>query len=246
MHCFATRVRTSLTHHPELVLLADAFFQYESDMCKEGLLRDTLPRPCLPLLWVALFLADGTEMKSIFYYDMKDEPKKDPKDVTKKDSKGAKKAPKAIDTSKDPLVSKINQVFQLPKNFTAKITYQGLCTETGPADPSSGKELSSLDDFVALKLDTRYTHLIHVNEWKILVQISTFTEKVEKEFTSSDTSDAVLKYVELQTGNANLHLYHEKNQMKKSDSIGSVCKGSECHLVACDPSSAEQRAKLLS
>ena len=170
------------------------------------------------------------------------EPRGAAKNATKEgSSKGSK-----VEPERDPLMSKVIEVFQLPKNFTAKITYQGVHSGTEPLDPNMGTEVSTPDDITSLNLDTRFTHLFHVNEWKIVVKIETIWATTERELLSSDTVAAILTQVQEQTGIKNMLLYHNKIKLQKSDSIGSICQGATCHLVALDPKSEEQRSKFLS
>ena len=79
----------------------------------------------------------------------------------------------------------------------------------------------------------------------MVVQIETIAGTLAKEFISSDTAETVLKYVKEVVGDKNQFLYFNKKQIKKSESIGSICKDTVCNLVALDPRSKEERDRFL-
>ena len=105
--------------------------------------------------------------------------------------------------------------------------------------------LTSPTHITELHLDTRLTHLFHISEWEIKVQIETFKQTVENTFCSSDQFLEVEKFVRDAVKDPELWLFNGKTKVNTQVSIGSVFKNELCELQALNPKDPAQRAKLL-
>ena len=220
MHSFAAKVDLL---HPEksvLCLFAKAFNEIETKLYSE----DKALKPSLPLMRVGILLLDGTQKETVFYFELAEMQKKSSKESNQLEF----------------LRLKVVEAFQLDKNFQGKIIYKG--------DGNSLMDdihLTQPTDITNLRLDTRVTHIFHIHEWEIKIQITTVDGTLENTFGSSNTFQAVEKFVSDMTKYQNLFLYAGKDKIKSSESIGSRFKGDLCKLKALNPKDSAQREKLL-
>ena len=208
-----------------MCLFAKAFNEIETKLYSE----DKDLKPSLPLMRVEILLLDGTQKETAFYFDLAEMQKKSSKESNQLEF----------------LRLKVVEAFQLDKNFQGKIIYKGdgnsLMVDihlTEPTDPTDRT-------ITNLCLDTRVTHIFHIHEWEIKIQITTVDETLENTFSSSNTFQAVEKFVSDTTKYQNLFLYAGKDKIKSSESIGSRFKGDLCKLKALNPKDSAQREKLL-